>query len=169
MKTLNDNPYLTDSGIQVYRKGSPVEGASYESATQDVYEVLIADYKYDAITYALENRIESGNRCFFIDQFNACEWGETPIDDGYFFSWPVICFINDYVGQKLSSDELEIYFRQPLGVVYFDMCGVEKYDDDNKFHGDTMTPILWKHNFRGFWDVSYGPKQKPGKIERHNL
>lgn len=148
--------FLTDNSIQVYRNGSPVDGALYDSFTQDHYEVDHAYDKYDIICNTLKERKGSGDRSFFIEQFNACQYGSIAgLADGYFFSWPVICYVNTSVSDDLSKVDLGTYYRQPLGVVFYDMCGVNRYNDDYVFNGDKLAPLLWKHNFRGFWDVSH--------------
>lgn len=150
--------FLTDTSIQVYRKGSPVEGALYESFTQDSYEVMEPEDKYKIVQNTLKERLNNGNRSFFNNHLNACKYGSIPTQpDGYYFSWPVICSVNTSIADDLSKESLylEPYYRQPLGVVYYDMCGVNRYNDEYVFNGDILAPLLWKHNFRGFWDVSH--------------
>lgn len=151
--------YITGDGIQVYRKGEPVPDKSYDVMWQDEYEMRNATSKCLTIEIWLENRQKDQQTSFFINQFNATEYESVYIPiigktiEGYYFSWPIIEGVNPYMHDKIDQSEPDQIYRQPLGVVFYDMCGVDNYSDEY-FCGETLSYDLWRHNFSNYSVVS---------------
>lgn len=143
--------HITSTEIQVYRNGKPSEGEKYDFQVQDEYEVNSKYQKVNIICNTLSDRKNDGSKSLFQDAFNA-----TVLDDltsKYMYSWPVIEWVNPYMHDDLLKDPLDEAYQQPLGIVFYDMCGVDESLGHN-FCGDQLTTVLWQHNYHGFWNVS---------------
>lgn len=126
--------------LNTFVNGQPSH--TYNATVQNKWPVQDANEKYNCIMDVLNQPVPQ----FLLNQFNSTSNNVIPE------SWPISRKVNRWISNDLAKDPLPSQYQRPLGVVLFDLCGVENevLTDGTSidFAGLTLIKSLVKHNFR---------------------